>query len=564
LLSVEHRRRALAACGASVALALATARDARARVSARAVKSGAGMTSIVQTGSLSGVRAYGVRVEASPIRGLPGFDIVGLPEAGIRESRVRVLAALRNSGFELPEQRFVVNLAPADVRKSGSSFDLAIAVALLAQCGLCAPIKLADTLIVGELSLDGVLRPVRGLLAQLLSARERGLLHALIPHAGASGAGLVPGLQLNCAEHLLDAVAFLGGERALSGPPPRGELPRTTQSALDLRDVRGQHAAKRALEVAAAGGHDVLMIGPPGSGKSMLAQRLPGLLPPPTPDEAIEIATIAGAGGLVPHALDLRVTERPFRAPHHSCSDVALIGGGEPIRPGEVTLAHGGVLFLDELPEFRRAALEALRPTMESGFAMIVRARDRACMPAKPLIVAAMNPCPCGYAGHPRRICRCGGDQVQRYRARVSGPLLDRFDIHVALPPVSVREIERGAPGEHTKTVRKRVTAARAYAQARIAAQLAVPTEPRPPLLQMSAELEPRALALLQRCMHELELSLRAYAKVLKIARTIADLEQCERVGVPHVAEAVQYRVLDREPRRPELAPGERRDLTNS
>ena len=528
------------------------------------------MTSIVQTGSLSGVRAYGVRLEASPIRGLPGFDIVGLPEAGIRESRVRVLAALRNSGFELPEQRFVVNLAPADVRKSGSSFDLAIAVALLAQCGLCAPNKLADTLIVGELSLDGVLRPVRGLLAQLLGARERGLLHALTPQAGAGGASLVRGLQLHCAEHLLDAVAFLGGERELPGPSAGSELPRAARSTLDLRDVRGQQAAKRALEVAAAGGHDLLMVGPPGSGKSMLAQRLPGLMPPPSQDEALEIATIAGAGGLA-HALELRMTERPFRAPHHSCSDVALIGGGEPIRPGEVTLAHGGVLFLDELPEFRRAALEALRPTMESGVALIVRARDRACMPAKPLIVAAMNPCPCGYAGHPRRICRCGSDQVQRYRARVSGPLLDRFDLHVALPAVSVREIERGAPGERSAAVRARVTAARAYAQARIAARGPAPlVDPRPPLLQMSDELEPKALALLQRCMQELELSLRAYAKVLKIARTIADLEHCERVGVPHVAEAVQYRVLDREPRRSDdardghLMPSVPRDLTNS
>ena len=513
---------------------------------------GAVMTSIVQTGTLSGVQAYGVRVEVSPIRGLPGFDIVGLPEAGIRESRVRVLAALRNSGFELPEQRFVVNLAPADVRKSGSSFDLAIAVALLANCELCAPNKLGETLIIGELSLDGALRPVRGLLAHLQSARERGLLRALIPHADASSATLVAGLEVRCAEHLLDTVAFLAGERELPGPLAELRPVRSGKASAhgDLADVRGQHAAKRALEVAAAGGHDLLMIGPPGSGKSMLAQRLPGLLPPPSREEALQIATIAGAGGLTWRSATLEHSARPFRAPHHSCSDVALVGGGEPIRPGEVTLAHGGVLFLDELPEFRRSALEALRPTMEAGVALIVRARERARMPAKPLIVAAMNPCPCGYAGHPRRICRCGAEQTRRYRARVSGPLMDRFDLHVALPPVSAAEIERGEVGESTAQVRARVEAAREYARQRDAAASSSGRTPRSPLLQMSAELEPRALALLHRCMRELELSLRAYAKVLKIARTIADLAGAERASPAHVAEAVQYRLLDRDPQR--------------
>ena len=510
------------------------------------------MTSIVQTGSLSGVQAYGVRVEVSPIRGLPGFDIVGLPEAGIRESRVRVLAALRNSGFELPEQRFVLNLAPADLRKSGSSFDLAIAIALLANCELCPPNKLAETLIIGELSLDGALRPVRGLLAHLQSARERSLQRALIPHAGAAPAALVAGLEIHCAEHLLDAVAFLAGEKALTAVPAAPEpQPRASKTTSDLQDVRSQHAAKRALEVAAAGGHDVLMIGPPGSGKSMLAQRLPGLLPPPSREEALQIATIAGAGGLLTRGTGGDGSERPFRAPHHSCSDVALIGGGDPIRPGEVTLAHGGVLFLDELPEFRRAALEALRPTMEAGVALIVRARERARMPAKPLIVAAMNPCPCGYAEHPRRICRCGADQIRRYRSRVSGPLMDRFDLHVALPPVSAAEIERGELGETSAAVRARVEAAREFGRRRAAADEGSPrARSRSSLLQMSAELEPKALALLHRCMRELELSLRAYAKVLKIARTIADLAGAERVAPMHVAEAVQYRLLDRDPQR--------------
>jgi magnesium chelatase family protein len=498
------------------------------------------MMSVVQSGTLSGIEAHGVRVEASEVRGLPGFDIVGLPEAGIRESRVRVLAALRNSGFVLPEQRFVVNLAPADLRKAGSSFDLAIAIALLAQCGLCATERLTDLLIVGELSLDGQLRSVRGLLAQLRSARQRGVPAALIPEAESSWALLCEGMALHCADHLQAAVAFLNGEQELPRPRPR-PIGERGEAPIDLRDVRGQQSAKRALEVAAAGGHNLLMVGPPGSGKTMLARRLPGLLPTPLPNDALTIATIASVSGVLREP----GSERPFRAPHHSCSDAALVGGGDPIRPGEVTLAHGGVLFLDELPEFRRGALESLRPTMESGLAVIVRARNRASMPASPLIVSAMNPCPCGYQGHPGRVCRCSADQVERYRARVSGPLLDRFDLHVALPPASLREVERGDPGESSARVRERVTAARARKLMRERSAKLPPGTPA--LAQLSAQLEPSALQLLHRGMLQFQLSLRAYVKVLAVSRTIADLDASDSVAVPHVAEALQYRVFDRE-----------------
>ncbi len=502
-----------------------------------------GMTSVVQCGSLSGIDAVGVRVEVSVVRGLPGIDIVGLPEAAVRESRVRVQAALSNSGFKLPEQKFVVNLAPGDVRKHGSGFDLPIAIALLAQCGLCSPLRLESTLILGELSLDGQLRPARGLLAQLSSAHQRGLTEALIPLAGSGFAKLVSELDVRCAEHLTEAVAFLGGGHELPGPLALDRAP--LRHTPCLSDVRGQQAAKRALEIAAAGAHDILMIGPPGTGKSMLAQRLPGLLPEPGREEQLELATIASSAGIAPRPGAASFCERPFRAPHHTCSEVALIGGGDPIRPGEITLAHRGVLFLDELPEFRRSALESLRPTMESGQAVVVRARDRVVMPARPLIVSAMNPCPCGYSGHKRRVCRCSLEQVQRYRGRVSGPLLDRFDLHVALPAVTVHELETLPIGEPSEVVRARVTLARRRKEHRASRRAALG---QPTLEELAAELEPKALKLLHRTLAQLEMSLRAYGKVLKVSRTIADLAGSDAVCVAHVAEAVQYRLLDREP----------------
>lgn len=495
------------------------------------------MLAVLRAGTILGVDAIPVCVEVRLGGGLPGFDIVGLPETAVRESRVRVRSALDALGFQITTKQVLLNLAPGDVRKSGSSFDLAIAVAVLVACGEAPAGELDRTLLLGELSLGGELRPVRGALAHLRAARREGVARAVLPIAQRAEAALVPDLEVRLARDLGEVVAWLRGQDTL--PRARREdADAPVASGPDLADVRGQGAARRALEVAAAGGHHALLVGPPGAGKTLLARRLPPLLPPPDAGTILDVATIASAAGLPAPP----VGSRPFRAPHHTASAAAMIGGGEPVRPGEVTLAHGGVLFLDELPEFRRDVLESLRTVVESGRAVVARARARVDMPAAPLVVAAMNPCPCGWFGDERRPCRCVPDRVGRYQGRVSGPLLDRFDLQVAVPRLeSLRHAPRGEP---TETVRARVVAARALLddvdrRARGEGATATGFE------RLVAACDPPALTLLDRATAALGTSARGYEKVLRVARTIAALAGRPRVDAGDVAEALQYRVVD-------------------
>ena len=501
------------------------------------------MLASLRTAALFGVDACPVHVEVDVSFGMPHFTMVGLPDASVRESRVRVRSAIRNSGFEFPAHRITVNLAPADVRKAGASFDLPIALGILAAQGVVERRHIADLVLLGELSLDGSIHPTRGVLPIAAAAKREGVAGILLPTSNAGEAAVVSGLGVFGVSSLREAVRALNEPwsfAATPAPPPAASI----GEAADLADVRGQLLARRALEVACAGGHHLLLVGPPGAGKTMMARRVAGLLPPLTFDEALEVTAVHSVAGCLSPGTGL-LANRPFRAPHHTISDAALVGGGSQPRPGEVSLAHHGVLFLDEMLEFSRHVLEVLRQPLEEGSVTIARATRTAVFPARFMLVGAMNPCPCGFLGDAMRECRCTPQHVARYRDKLSGPLRDRLDLTVDVPALPPDALGATSAGESSSAVRARVVGARArqrerYALDRIQTNAALT----PALMAAHCELDRVGLRLLGTAVRKLALTARGYDRVRKVARTIADLAGAEAISADHLAEALQFRML--------------------
>ena len=505
------------------------------------------MLAFIHSCGLSGIEGFPVDVEVNLAHGMPMFEIVGLPDASVKESRERVRAALKNSGFPFPAERLTVNLAPADLKKEGPSYDLPLALGILACMGTLGQEALQGVMVFGELSLDGSVRPVRGALPMVISAREHGVRQVLLPAANANEVSCIEGLEIFPVDTLCAAVRHFTGELPIPAIQPVAyqTLISRRQHAEDFCHVKGQTQAKRALEIAAAGGHNVLMIGPPGSGKTLMARCMPTILPDMTFEEALEATRIHSVAGTVPEQGLL--TERPFRSPHHTASYASLIGGGQNALPGEISKAHNGCLYLDELPEYRRDVLEALRQPMEDGFVTITRVNAQSSYPSRFILVCSMNPCPCGHLGSRTQQCRCTPNEIRRYLNRISGPLLDRIDMHIEVESIPPEKLSETTLSEDSAHIRERVVRAREVQVRRYAGTgLHCNADLNARTLAGACRMKPGAQALLLASTESLKMSNRAYTRILKVARTIADLDGFDEIGEEQIAEAVQYRTLDR------------------